>query len=52
VFATRGGIASPQAFSSGFSAAIGTSAVLSLLGALIALALPGRAPEMAVSSAG
>jgi EmrB/QacA subfamily drug resistance transporter len=52
VFAVRGGIASPQAFSGGFSAAIGTSAVLSLLGALIALALPGRTPKMAVSSAG
>jgi EmrB/QacA subfamily drug resistance transporter len=42
MFATRGSITSPQAFSSGFVLAIATSAALSLTGAVIALAIPGR----------
>jgi EmrB/QacA subfamily drug resistance transporter len=51
VFELRGSTASPLAFSAGFAAAIGTSAVLSLIGALIALALPGCEPELAASRA-
>jgi MFS family permease len=42
VFAVAGGTESPEAFSTGFSAAIELSAILSLAGAAFALALPGR----------
>jgi EmrB/QacA subfamily drug resistance transporter len=42
VFAGAGGYASAQAFSDGFAPAIGVSAGLSLLGALVATALPRR----------
>jgi EmrB/QacA subfamily drug resistance transporter len=42
VFAAAGGTGSPDAFSTGFSAAIGLSAILSLAGAAFALALPSR----------
>ncbi|WP_315832020.1 MFS transporter [Bradyrhizobium prioriisuperbiae] len=42
VFATRGSIASPQAFNSGFAVAIGVSAALSFAAAIVALALPSR----------
>jgi hypothetical protein len=42
VFAATGGFGSPQLFSTGFAAAVGVSAALSLLGALIGLCVPGR----------
>jgi EmrB/QacA subfamily drug resistance transporter len=42
VFDHAGGLSSPQAFSSGFAAAIGGAAILSTGGALVALLLPGR----------
>ena len=42
VFAGIGSFSSAQAFSNGFAAAMGTSAALSLLGALVGLVLPGR----------
>jgi hypothetical protein len=42
VFAATGSLASPQAFGRGFSTAIGVSAVLALVGALLCLATPGR----------
>jgi EmrB/QacA subfamily drug resistance transporter len=48
-FAGAGGYASPEQFSDGFAAAIGTCAGLSLVGALAALALP--APGGAESAA-
>ena len=40
-FATAGSHASPQAFSQGFDAATGVSALLSLVGAVAGLLLPG-----------
>jgi EmrB/QacA subfamily drug resistance transporter len=43
VFAGAGGYASPQAFTDGFTPAIGIAAALALLGALAGLALPGVA---------
>ena len=58
VFAGAGGYASAQAFSDGFAPAIGVSAGLSLLGSLVATALPGRraataaAPMPAAAKAG
>jgi EmrB/QacA subfamily drug resistance transporter len=39
VFSARGGYGSPQAFSNGFSASLGTSAALSLAGAVAGLAV-------------
>ena len=42
VFAATGGYASARAFTDGFGPAIGVSASLALVGALTALALPGR----------
>ena len=42
VFAAAGSYASPQAFSDGFAPAIGVAAGLALLGAAVAVALPGR----------
>jgi EmrB/QacA subfamily drug resistance transporter len=54
VFASRGGYASPQAFSDGFAPALALAAALSLAGAVSALALPGRtaavAPEPLVAA--
>jgi hypothetical protein len=42
VFAAAGTYASPDGFTEGFSVAIGVAAALSLIGALAALAVPGR----------
>jgi EmrB/QacA subfamily drug resistance transporter len=42
-FSATGNTASPQAFTAGFSAAMATGAVLSLLGALVSILLPARA---------
>jgi hypothetical protein len=53
VFSGSGGYGSPQLFSDGFTAAIGASAALSLLGAAAGLGLPGALPQVAkVSTAG
>jgi hypothetical protein len=49
VFTGSGGYASPQLFSDGFTAAMGVSAVLSLLGAAASLGLP-RAQVATVSA--
>jgi len=46
VFSGGGGYASAQLFSNGFTAAIGVSAGLSLLGAAASVGLPGRVPEV------
>ncbi len=40
VFDRAGGLSSPQAFSSGFEAAVGVAAILSVAGALVGLGLP------------
>jgi EmrB/QacA subfamily drug resistance transporter len=45
VFAGAGGYASAQAFTDGFEPAIVVSAAIALIGALCALALPGRRPS-------
>ncbi len=42
VFAGRGSLASPQAFTHGFGAAIGVAAALALVGAIVGLGMPGR----------
>ena len=42
VFAGFGSFGSSQAFSNGFAVAIGVSAALSLVGAIVGMALPGR----------
>jgi hypothetical protein len=42
VFAANGGVGSREAFSAGFVPAIGVSAVLSLVAAIMALALPSK----------
>jgi EmrB/QacA subfamily drug resistance transporter len=47
VFTGHGGYGSPHLFSSGFTAAIGTAAALSLVGAVAGLGMPGRAREVA-----
>ncbi len=53
VFTTRGSISSPQAFNAGFTPAIAVSAALSLAGAIVALALPGRRdPALVPAKAG
>jgi hypothetical protein len=44
VFAGAGSYASPSAFLDGFAPAIAVLAALSLAGAIVALALPGRRP--------
>ena len=44
VFASAGSFASPDAFLDGFAPAIAVVAALSLVGAIVALALPGRPP--------
>jgi hypothetical protein len=51
VFSGAGGYASPQLFSDGFSAALGTSALLSALGAVAALGLPVAVGQVAKASA-
>jgi EmrB/QacA subfamily drug resistance transporter len=51
VFAATGSYASPAAFVDGFGPAIGVAAALSLGGAIIALALPGRRSSVRVSTA-
>ena len=53
VFAGAGSYASADAFLDGFAPAIGVVAALSLAGAVVALALPGRrsAPEVAPARA-
>jgi EmrB/QacA subfamily drug resistance transporter len=48
VFAGAGSYVSPQAFTDGFTAALGTSAGLALLGAAIALLVPPRSSVPAV----
>jgi EmrB/QacA subfamily drug resistance transporter len=50
VFDSAGGVASRQAFSSGFAAAVAAAAVLSAAGAIAGLGLPGR-PETALATA-
>jgi EmrB/QacA subfamily drug resistance transporter len=52
VFAGAGSFASPQAFTDGFGPAIGVAAGLSLAGALVALALPGRRTTTEVAPVG
>jgi hypothetical protein len=42
VFASTGSMSSPRTFNAGFAAAIGVSALLSLLAALAGLGLPSR----------
>jgi hypothetical protein len=51
VFATRGSVASPQAFNTGFAAAMGVAAVLALAAAIAGLWLPARR-EAALAQAG
>ncbi|MFI9635887.1 MFS transporter [Nocardia sp. NPDC051929] len=51
VFATFGGLGSAAAFSTGFAAAIGTAALLALIGAALGLLLPAGAPVAARSDA-
>ena len=51
VFAATGSYASPASFVDGFGPAIGIAAVLSLVGAITGLALPGRQPAVRVSAA-
>ena len=51
VFAGAGSYASAQAFSDGFAPAIGVTAGLALVGALTALALPGRREAVAPARA-
>jgi Major Facilitator Superfamily len=50
VFVATGNVASARAFSNGFAAAIGLSAFLSLVAAIVALALPGK-PASAIAQA-
>jgi hypothetical protein len=45
VFDHTGGLTSPQAFSSGFTAAVGVAAALSAAGAIAGLGLPSRHQE-------
>jgi EmrB/QacA subfamily drug resistance transporter len=51
VFAGAGSYASAAAFTDGFAPAIGAAAALSLVGAVAALALPGRRPTAEASGA-
>jgi EmrB/QacA subfamily drug resistance transporter len=51
VFAARGSVASPQAFNTGFAAAMGVAAVLALAAAIAGLWLPARR-EAALAQAG
>jgi len=50
VFAASGSYASPASFVDGFGPAIGVAAVLSLIGALAGLALPGRRPAVGLAA--
>jgi EmrB/QacA subfamily drug resistance transporter len=52
VFTAAGNYGSPQAFSAGFARAIGASAILSLVGAIAGLGLPGRPAVTAVPATG
>jgi EmrB/QacA subfamily drug resistance transporter len=52
LFAGAGSLASPQAFSEGFEAAMGVAVVLSLLAALSGAALPGRRRAAPVAPVG
>jgi MFS family permease len=49
VFAANGHLGSPASYASGFAPAVATSGVLSLLGSVIALGVPGRAPRAAAT---
>jgi EmrB/QacA subfamily drug resistance transporter len=51
VFAGTGSYASPAAFTDGFGPAIAVAAALSLAGAVVGLALPGRRPAAAAGQA-
>jgi EmrB/QacA subfamily drug resistance transporter len=51
VFAGTGSYASPAAFTDGFGPAIAVAAALSLAGAVVGLALPGRRPAAATGQA-
>jgi EmrB/QacA subfamily drug resistance transporter len=51
VFAAAGSYASPASFVQGFGRAIGVAAALSLVGAIVGLALPGRRPATGVTAA-
>lgn len=51
VFSAVGGYLSPQTFTSGFRAAIGTAALIALLGAVVGLALPRKQPAPAAEDA-
>jgi len=50
VFAGAGGYASPQEFTDGFAPALGVTAGLSFVGALVGLGLPGRRPARLVAT--
>ncbi|MGH3151631.1 MAG: DHA2 family efflux MFS transporter permease subunit [Streptosporangiaceae bacterium] len=50
VFASRGGYASPAAFTSGFGPAMGACAGMALLGALAGLLIPGKGRPAPVST--
>ena len=52
VFSGAGGYGSPQAFTDGFAPALGVTAGLSLVGALVGLGLPGRRSGRQVAPAG
>ena len=52
VFAAAGGYASAQAFTDGFAPAIGVSAGLSLLGAIVGAGLPGRREVVEIAPGG
>jgi hypothetical protein len=52
VFAGAGSLASPDAFLDGFAPAIAIVAALSLAGAIVAIALPGRRPAAETALAG
>jgi hypothetical protein len=49
VFAGAGSLASPDAFLDGFAPAVAVLAAFSAVGAIVALALPGRRPLAATS---
>jgi EmrB/QacA subfamily drug resistance transporter len=51
VFAGAGGYASPEEFTDGFAPALGVTAGLSFVGALVGLGLPGRPPAIEVPRA-
>jgi hypothetical protein len=51
VFAETGSFASPQAFSAGFTSAMGVAAGLSLLAAIVGLWQPAQAPVLVADPA-